>query len=32
MGPVTSEMAYFIFEYFSTKLSTSVDGHEKIIT
>jgi hypothetical protein len=27
-----SEMAYFIFGYFSTKLGTSVDGHEKIIT
>jgi hypothetical protein len=26
-----SEMAYFIFGYFSTKLGTSVDGHEKII-
>jgi hypothetical protein len=24
-----SEMAYFIFGYFSTKLGTSVDGHEK---
>jgi hypothetical protein len=33
-GPVAanlSEMAYFIFGYFSTKLGTSVDGHEKII-
>jgi hypothetical protein len=27
-----SEMAYFIFGYLSTKLGTSVDGHEKIIT
>jgi hypothetical protein len=27
-----SEMAYFIFGYFSTKLGTSVVGHEKIIT
>jgi hypothetical protein len=27
-----SEMAYFIFGYFSMKLGTSVDGHEKIIT
>jgi hypothetical protein len=27
-----SEMAYFIFGYFSTKLGTSVDGFEKIIT
>jgi hypothetical protein len=27
-----SEMAYFIFVYFSTKLGTSVDGHETIIT
>jgi hypothetical protein len=31
-GPVAakllSEMAYFIFGYFSTKLGTSVDGHE----
>jgi hypothetical protein len=26
-----SEMAYFIFGYFSTKLGTSVDGYEKII-
>jgi hypothetical protein len=26
-----SEMAYFIFGYFSTKLGTSVDGHEKIM-
>jgi hypothetical protein len=26
-----SEMAYFIFGYFSTKLGTSVDGHEKIL-
>jgi hypothetical protein len=26
-----SEMAYFIFGYFSTKLGKSVDGHEKII-
>jgi hypothetical protein len=24
-------MAYFIFGYFSTKLGTSADGHEKII-
>jgi hypothetical protein len=24
-----SKMAHFIFEYFSTKLGTSVDGHEK---
>jgi hypothetical protein len=24
-----SEMAYFILGYFSTKLGTSVDGHEK---
>jgi hypothetical protein len=24
-----SEMAYFIFGYFSTKLGTTVDGHEK---
>jgi hypothetical protein len=35
-GPVAvnrlSEMAYFIFGYFSAKLGTSVDGHEKIIT
>jgi hypothetical protein len=33
-GPVAalSEMAYFILGYFSTKLGTSVDGHEKIIT
>jgi hypothetical protein len=35
-GPVAarwglSEMAYFIFGYFSTKLGKSVDGHEKII-
>jgi hypothetical protein len=30
MGP--PEMAYFIFGYISTKLGTSVDGHEKIIT
>jgi hypothetical protein len=27
-----SEMAYFILGYFSTKLGTSVDGHEIIIT
>jgi hypothetical protein len=27
-----SEMEYFIFGYFSTKLGTSVDGHEKLIT
>jgi hypothetical protein len=27
-----SEMAYFIFGYFSRKLGTSIDGHEKIIT
>jgi hypothetical protein len=27
-----SKMAYFIFGCFSTKLGTSVDGHEKIIT
>jgi hypothetical protein len=27
-----SEMAYFICGYFSTKLGTSVDGHEKLIT
>jgi hypothetical protein len=27
-----SEMAYFILGYFSTKLGTSVDGHEKIMT
>jgi hypothetical protein len=26
-----SEMAYFIFGYFSTKLGKSVDGREKII-
>jgi hypothetical protein len=26
-----SEMAYFIFGYFSTNLATSVDGHVKII-
>jgi hypothetical protein len=26
-----SEMAYFIFGYFSTKLGISVDGDEKII-
>jgi hypothetical protein len=26
-----SEMAYFIFGYFSTKLGTTVDGHEEII-
>jgi hypothetical protein len=25
-------MAYFILGYFSTKLGTSVDGHEKIMT
>jgi hypothetical protein len=36
-GPVAangarSEMAYFVFGYFSTKLGTSIDGHEKIIT
>jgi hypothetical protein len=30
MGP--AEMAYFIFVYFSTKLGTSIDGHEKIFT
>jgi hypothetical protein len=35
-GPVAangglSEMAYFIFGYFSTKLGTSVDRHEQII-
>jgi hypothetical protein len=24
-----SKMAYFIFGYFSTKLGSSVDGHEK---
>jgi hypothetical protein len=36
-GPVAvnwtflSGMAYFIFGYFSTKLGTSVDGHEQII-
>jgi hypothetical protein len=35
-GPVAangalSEMAYFIFGYFLTKLGTSEDGHEKII-
>jgi hypothetical protein len=30
-GPGLSEMAYFIFEYFSMKLGTSVDGHEQII-
>jgi hypothetical protein len=24
-----SAMVYFIFGYFSTKLGTSVDGHEK---
>jgi hypothetical protein len=35
-GPVAangglSEMAYFIFGYFSTKLGTSIDGHEQII-
>jgi hypothetical protein len=35
-GPVAangglSEMAYFILGYFSTKLGTSVDGHEQII-
>jgi hypothetical protein len=27
-----SEMAYFMFGYYSTKLGRSVDGHEKIIT
>jgi hypothetical protein len=27
-----SEMAYFIFGYFSMKLGTSVGGHDKIIT
>jgi hypothetical protein len=27
-----SEMAYFIFGYFSTELGTSVDGLEKIRT
>jgi hypothetical protein len=27
-----SEMAYFIFGYFSTNFGTSVDGHENIIT
>jgi hypothetical protein len=26
-----SEMAYFIFGYFSMNLGSSVDGHEKII-
>jgi hypothetical protein len=26
-----SEMGYFIFGYFSTKLGTSVDGHGKLI-
>jgi hypothetical protein len=26
-----SEMAYFILGYFSMKLGTCVDGHEKII-
>jgi hypothetical protein len=26
-----SEMAYFIFGYFSTNLGISVDGHEQII-
>jgi hypothetical protein len=26
-----SEMAYFIFGYFSTKLDKSIDGHEKIV-
>jgi hypothetical protein len=31
-GGGLSEMAYFIFGYFSTNLGTSVDGHEKIIT
>jgi hypothetical protein len=36
-GPVAangglSEIAYFIFGYFSTRLGISVDGHEKIIT
>jgi hypothetical protein len=25
-----SEMAYFILGYFSKKLATSLDGHEKI--
>jgi hypothetical protein len=33
-GPVAtnlSEMAYFTFGYFSTKLGKSLDGHEKII-
>jgi hypothetical protein len=29
--PPMSGMACFIFGYFSTKLGTSVDGHEKII-
>jgi hypothetical protein len=27
-----SEMAYFIFGYFSTKLGTSIDGYGNIIT
>jgi hypothetical protein len=27
-----TEIAYFIFGYFSAKLGRSVDGHEKIIT
>jgi hypothetical protein len=27
-----SKMVYFIFGYLSTKLGTSVDGHEKVIT
>jgi hypothetical protein len=26
-----SEMAYFIFGYFSTELGKSIDGHEQII-
>jgi hypothetical protein len=26
-----SEMAYFIFGYFSTKLGAPVDGHEQIL-
>jgi hypothetical protein len=26
-----SELAYFIFGYFSMKLGISIDGHEKII-
>jgi hypothetical protein len=32
MGPVRNGIFIFIFGYFSTKLGTSVDGHEKIIT